>query len=111
MKTDSTKDFIEKKLFDELVHTAAIDLNPSEMSSLWKELNAQMKIIRQLEAIPLDETISPVILGNPYPPEIRADLREDEISPFRDPEAIIWQAPVVSDGYIVSPDVPHQRIG
>ena len=102
---------IEEPLFAELVQTAALDLSPDEAESLRTELNQQMDIIRQLELIPLDENLSPVIHGNPYPSEIRCELRKDEWVPFEHPEDIIAQAPVFQDGCIVSPDVPHQRIG
>lgn len=106
-----TDDVIGNDMFFELVQTAAIDLQPDEAEALRNELNRQMVIIRQLESIPLDENIFPVIHGNPYPSEIRCGLRADEWIPFDQPESIVFQAPLSRDGYIISPDVPHQRIG
>ena len=106
-----TDEAIGKSMFAELVQTAAIDLQGHEAEILRKELNSQMEIIRQLETIPLDENIAPVIHGNPYPAEIRCGLRADEWIPFDDPQSIISRAPFSQDGFIVSPDVPHQRIG
>ena len=111
MKKQMPEDFIEKSLFAEIMQTAAIDLFPDESEILCEELNCQMEIIRQLEAIPLDENISPVVHGNPYPFDIRCGLRQDEWVPFADPNSIISQAPFSKDDFIVSPDVPHQRIG
>ena len=102
---------ISKALFAELVQTAAFVPGPDEAEALRTELNRQMDIIRQLEAIPLDEKLSPVIHGNPYPEEICCELRPDTWNPFGNPEEIIQQAPVSKDGCIVSPDVQHQRIG
>ena len=99
------------ELFDELARTGGITLSPEEAEDLREEMNRQMQIIRQLEAIPLDDRICPVIHGNPFPAEVRCGLREDEWIPFPDPRAIPGQAPVSRDGYFVSPDVPHQKIG
>ena len=111
MKRQIPEDIIEKSLFAELVQTAAIDLLPNEEDVLREELNRQMEIIRQLVVIPMDENISPVIHGNPYPAEIRCELRQDEWLPFTDPQSISSQTPFSKDNFIVSPDVPHQRIG
>ena len=101
-------DVISKELFDELDKTAMIGLSPEERESLRAEMNRQMAVIRLLETIPLDENIRPVIHGNPYPEDIRAGLREDVPVPFEDAAAIIAGAPRSREGYIVSPDVPHQ---
>ncbi len=102
---------ISKKLFNELVLTGRIGLDPEEAESLRHEMNQQMNVIRQLESIPLEETVPPVIHGNPYPKAIRCELREDVVKPFPDAAAIISAAPLSRDGFIVSPDVAHQKIG
>jgi len=102
---------IGKKVFDELARTGGISLTPEESEDLRSEMNRQMNIIRQLEAIPLDDRLSPVVRGNPYPLNVRCGLRKDEWAPFADPSDIVNQAPVSRDGFIVSPDVPHQKIG
>ena len=106
-----TESVITKETFTALAQTAAIELSEKEAEQLRAEINRQMSIIRQLETIPLDEELSPVIHGNPYPEEIRCKLRSDDIIPFQQPSEILEQAPRSKDGYFVSPDVPHQRIG
>ena len=60
---------ISKEIFETLAKTAAIALSNDEAEKLREEMNRQMDVIRQLEAIPVDETIEPVIHGNPYPAE------------------------------------------
>ena len=105
------QEVISKEIFNELVRTGRIGLAPDEAESLRFEMNRQMDVIRQLEAIPLEETVNPVIHGNPYPKAIRCELREDIVKPFENSSAIIFEAPLSHDGYIVSPDVVHQKIG
>lgn len=105
-----TEQFIDDTLFQNLMQTAALKLSAEEAALLKKELNNRMKIIRQLDSVPLPEEIEPVIHGNPYPPQIRCELREDICAPFDNASEITTQAPAVLDGYIVSPDVPHRRI-
>ncbi len=102
---------IDKRTFASLMATGGIELSKSEAENLRRELNRQMSVIRQLEAIPLDDDIHPVIHGNPYPEVIRCGLREDIPCPFENSPAIIAQAPVSRDGFIISPDIPHQKIG
>ena len=106
-----TESVITKADFAALTRTAAINLSDEEAEQLRMEMNRQMGIIRQLESIPLEEGLAPVIHGNPYPEEIRCELRVDEIHPFDNAARILTQAPRSKDGYFVSPDVPHQRIG
>ena len=105
-----SEQLIDDTLFQNLLQTAALKLSAEEAAILKKELNEQVKIIRQLDSIPLPEEIEPVIHGNPYPPEIRCELREDIYIPFENASEIIAQTPLIQDGYIVSLDVPHRRI-
>ena len=107
----SMKEMIDQELFDELAQTGEIGMTPGEAEEIRRKLNRQMDVIRQLESIPLDEMLSPVIHGNPYPPDVRCGLRADVPAPFENAAEIIAQAPRRQDGYIVSPDVEHQRIG
>ena len=102
---------IDKNLFDELALTGEIGMDPEEAEDIRREMNRQMDVIRQLEGIPLDDSLPPVIRGNPYPPEIRCGLREDIPVKFDNAAEIVAQAPRRQDGWIVSPDVEHQRIG
>lgn len=104
-------EIITKELFDELAATGGILFQPEEAEALRKEMNRQMAVIRQLDHIPLDGSLPPVIHGNPYPQEIRCGLREDEWVRFDNASGIIAEVPCSREGYIVSPDVPHQKIG
>ncbi len=110
METDDKDQLAALPVFNRLVQTAALNLKPDEAAQLLVDLNDQLKIIRQLEAIPLPQGLEAVIHGNPYPQEIRCELREDEWIPFENTAEIIAQAPLLRDDHIVSPDVPHQRI-
>ena len=102
---------ISIKTFSQLAAVGGIELTADEAEDLRGEINRQMRVIRQLEAIPLEDHIRPVIRGNPYPEGVRCELREDIPLPFGNSDGIIAQAPSVRDRCIVSPDVPHQRIG
>ncbi len=104
-------EIIDKKTFAELAAAGGIELTAGEAEDLRCEMNRQMNVIRQLEAIPLDDEIRPVVQGNPYPADIRCALREDIPCPFDRSAEIIAQAPLSRDGFIISPDVPHQKIG
>ena len=105
------QEVIGKETFDELVRTGRIGTDPEEAEALRLEMNRQMDVIRQLEAIPLEDMVRPVIHGNPYPEALRCGLREDIVKPFENVSAIIHEAPLSRDGYIVSLDVAHQKIG
>ena len=105
------QEMIDKEIFNELIRIGRIGMDPEEAESLRFEMNRQMDVIRQLEAIPLDKEVRPVIHGNPYPKAIRCELREDIVKPFEDASTIIHEAPLSRDRFIVSPDVAHQKIG
>ncbi len=105
------KETITKEMFEDFCQVAELELTEEEAQSIRAKMNEQMKVIKELEAIPLDESLEPVIRGNPYPLEIQSSMRDDVWTPFDDPEAIIAQAPKSEEGYIVSPDVPHQKLG
>ena len=101
---------ITEEIFSLLVRTGAIDLFEDEAEDLRMEMNRQMRVIRRLETIPLED-LQPVIHGNPYPEEIRCELRPDEWKPFDNTRGILDQIPLSRENMIVSPDVPHQKIG
>ncbi|NMB94544.1 MAG: hypothetical protein GYA26_09995 [Flexilinea flocculi] len=102
---------ISVEMFNEFVQVAELELTPEESKSIREKMNEQLRVIHELESIPLDEQLAPVIHGNPYPRDIQAPLREDIWKPFENTQGIIDQAPRSQDGYIVSPDVPHQKLG
>ena len=104
------EEIISREVFEELAQTGQITFSQEEAENLRSEMNRQMDIIRQLEAIPLEDNIDPVVHGNPYPASIRCPLRTDDWIPFSCPDEIIAQVPRSRDRYIVSPDVFHQKL-
>ena len=101
---------ITQDMFASLTRTAALNLTPDEAERLRAEMNRQMAVIRRLEAIPLDDDLTPAVHGNPYPESIRAGLREDNPQDFANREGILEAVPRVKDGYIVSPDLSHRKL-
>jgi aspartyl/glutamyl-tRNA(Asn/Gln) amidotransferase C subunit len=104
-------DAISKEMLNEFIQVAEIKLTDEEKASILATMNDQLKVIHELAAIPVEPGMPPVIHGNPFPVEIQAPLREDVWIPFDHPEEIVNLAPRHRDGYIVSPDVPHQTLG
>ena len=97
-------------IFNHLVQLAAFELEADEAIYLRVELNSQLKSIRELEAIEVDELIPITSHGVPYTDEISLPLRDDEIEPCEEADAILEQAPEIDDRYIVSPDIPHEEL-
>jgi aspartyl-tRNA(Asn)/glutamyl-tRNA(Gln) amidotransferase subunit C len=103
-------DQISPEMFSHLVNLAALEMTAEQGEYVRGQLNNQLKAIRELEAIPLDEDVPISSHGVPYPPEISQELRADEWHPYQDPGGILKQAPETSDGYIVVPDIPHTTL-
>lgn len=101
---------ITKELFKHLVELAEFDLAPDEAEYLRKELNRQLTAIKTLETIILDDETRPISHGIPYPAEQRAGIRPDEIIPCEDVDAILAQAPIVSERYLIVPEIPHEEL-
>ena len=104
------KNSLTKELFAQLVQVGEVELTDAETASIFAKMNEQLTVIDQLSAIPLDEDTPAVVHGNPYPLDIQIPLREDVWTPFPNPEEILAQAPRTQDGFIVAPDVPHQKL-
>ncbi len=104
-------DQITKEMLEEFTQVAEVALTKEEFSSILAKMNEQLQVINELTTIPHDEEFEPTIHGNPFPVAIQTPLREDVWTPFEHPEDIVAQAPRSQDGYIVSPDVPHQKLG
>ena len=104
-------ELISRDIFDELAAAGRISVSPDEAETLRAELNQQMAVIRQLESIPLETDVRPMIHGNPYPETIRCGLRGDIPASFDNTRGILAEAPKTQDGYIVSPDIVHRKIG
>jgi aspartyl/glutamyl-tRNA(Asn/Gln) amidotransferase C subunit len=103
-------DEITPELFTHLVELAALELAPSEAEYLRRELNNQLKAIHELEAIPLDPTTPVASHGVPYTVDTSPSIREDVAVPYPDPAKLLQTAPETDDGYIVVPDIPHEKL-
>jgi len=101
---------ITRELFDHLVELAALELKPEEAEYLHKELNKQLKVIEELAAIPLDESVPAASHGVPYVAAIRPALRHDEISSSGIAQEILAQTPETEADYIVVPEIPHETL-
>ena len=103
-------DEITPELFTHLVELAALELSAEEGEYLRKQLNNQLKAIHELESIPLDPSTPVASHGVPYTPATSPAIRDDKIAPYPDPARLLKTAPETEDGYIVVPDIPHQKI-
>jgi aspartyl-tRNA(Asn)/glutamyl-tRNA(Gln) amidotransferase subunit C len=110
---DSTPDLapesISPEIFNHLVDLAALELSAQEGEYIRRQLNGQLKAVRELEAIDIGD-IPITSHGVPYAPAISPPPRPDEIRPFSEPDAILAQAPEVDGRYIVVPDIPHEDL-
>lgn len=103
-------DPIDPKLFAHLVDLAALELDEEEAEYLRGQLNAQLKAIDELAAIPVDESVPLASHGVPYAEAIRPHLRADEALADENVDAIRSQAPEMDDDYIVVPDIPKEDL-
>ena len=109
-KRSNKEDEFTVDIFNHLVKLAAFELEADEEIYLRDELNNQLKSIRELEAIGVDDKIPITSHGVPYTDAISLPLREDEIEPCEEADDILEQAPEVDDRYIVAPDIPHEEL-
>lgn len=103
-------DPISPELFARLALLAAFDLPADEAEYLRKQLNNQLKAVRELEAIPLAEGTEISPYGVPFTAEISSTPREDEWVRFPRSAEILAQAPETDDGYIIVPEIPHTEL-
>ena len=102
------EDEITPEVFAHLVTLAALELGPVESEYLRKQLNGQLKAVRELERIPVADDVPPAAHGVPYPPENRQPLRADRAQVDAALAArILAQAPESDEGYFVVPEIPH----
>jgi aspartyl/glutamyl-tRNA(Asn/Gln) amidotransferase C subunit len=104
-------DDITPELFDHLAELAAFELTPEESDYLRRQLNSQLKAIRELARIALPGDVPPAAHGIAYTPALRPGLRPDE--PDCDPALaarILAQAPESDEGYFVVPEIPHTEV-
>ncbi len=103
-------DQISIEVFNRLVELAAMELSEEQAAYLHQQLNNQLRAIRELASIPIDNSIESNLHGVPYIPEARPLLREDACMPSGAATAIQFQVPQLEDGYIVVPDIPHTTL-
>lgn len=104
------EDEISQQVFDHLVGLAALELEPEEAAYLRAELNGQLKAIRELEAIEVNDSTPITSHGVPYPPDRRSRLREDQARSSGLADAILDQAPEVEERRVVVPDIPQEEL-
>jgi len=104
------KQTITVEIFNHLVDLAAFELSPEEGEYLRKELNEQLRSIRELESIEVSEEIPITSHGVPYSAAILPPLREDIIEKCPEADDILDQAPEVEERYIVVPDIPSEAL-
>lgn len=103
-------DQITVEVFNHLVQLAALELSAEQSEYLRTQLNHQLKVIDELKAIDLDETVPISLHGVPYEKANSAGPREDVWTPWPDPQGILAQAPQTDDGYFTVPDIPHTTL-
>ncbi len=101
---------ITPSVFDHLVELAQFELSEQEASYLRRELNGQLRAIRQLEAIEVDEDVPITSHGVPYPAEIRPEVRGDVARKSELADEILSGGPETEDRYFVVPDIPHEEL-
>lgn len=101
---------ITKAIFEHLVTLAELDLSEEEAAYLRRELNGQLRAIRELEAIEVGDEVPITSHGVPYSPGISQALRPDVIEACPEAEDILSQAPEVWERHIVVPDIPREEL-
>jgi len=108
MKSQDTG--INQDVFDHLVDLAAFKLTEEEKGYLHEQMNHQLNVIRELEAIPLPKEIPVTTHGVEYGEDGKPALRKDGWEICENAKEILKQAPEVEDGYIVVPDIPTMEL-
>ncbi len=103
-------DPITPEVFAHLVHLAALELSAEEGEYVRRQLNNQLKAIRELEAIPLEEGVTVTSHGVPYTVQTSPVPRADEWLPYPDVAELLAQVPQLEDRYIIVPDIPHTTL-
>ena len=103
-------DEISEDVFRHLVELAAFHLEDDEAAYLRRELNGQLKAIRELDAIEVGADVPITSHGVPFAAAMRLPLRQDRIEPSTAADDILEQAPDVEERSIIVPDIPHEEI-
>jgi aspartyl/glutamyl-tRNA(Asn/Gln) amidotransferase C subunit len=103
-------DEITPENFDHLVQLAAFHLEQEQKDYLRKELNAQLKAIRELEALEVAAEVPITSHGVPYTETNSAPLRADNVEACPEADDIVEGAPQTELRYIVVPEIPHEEL-
>lgn len=101
---------ITPDVFNHLVELAQFELSDEDASYLRRELNGQMRAIRQLEAIEVDDDVPITSHGVPYAAEIRPEIRRDVARKSELADDILAGGPETEDRFFVVPDIPHEDL-
>jgi aspartyl/glutamyl-tRNA(Asn/Gln) amidotransferase C subunit len=101
---------ISPELFTHLVDLAALELAPDEADYLRRQMNNQLRAIKELASIPLDPEIEVTPHGIAYSPEISSKRRKDEWSAYPDPSLLLKQAPEIENDHIIVPEIPYKDL-
>jgi aspartyl-tRNA(Asn)/glutamyl-tRNA(Gln) amidotransferase subunit C len=108
--SEPMSDEINVEIFNHLADLAALELPPDQAEYIRKQLNNQLKAIRELGSIPLEADVPVSLHGVPYDIANSMLPREDVWRAYPAPDEIMAQAPQVEEGYIVVPDIPHTTL-
>jgi aspartyl/glutamyl-tRNA(Asn/Gln) amidotransferase C subunit len=108
-------DEITPELFAYLVQLAALELAPEEADYLRRQLNQQLRAIRELDraARQVDAGLHPgasTAHGVAYPAGRRLALREDLPAGSTLAADVLMAGPETEDGYFVVPEIPNQAL-
>ena len=103
------KEEIDEVLFRRLVELAALELTDEESLYLRAQLNQQLAVIHEMDAIPVEGEVPISAHGVPYTVENSASLRLDNYSP-KPALDLSRIAPQIRDSYIIVPETPHTKI-
>jgi len=103
-------DPITPEIFTHLVALAALELDEKESEYIRRQLNNQLKAVRELEAIPLDADTGITLHGVRFSPQISQPPRADVWQPYPAPEDILRQVPESEERLVVVPDIPHTTL-
>ena len=103
------KEEIDEVLFRRLVELAALELTDEEGLYLRTQLNQQLAVIHEMDAIPVEGDVPVSAHGVPYTSENSAPIRSDILSP-KPALDLSNIAPQFRDGYIIVPETPHTNL-
>ncbi len=101
---------ITPEILTHLARFAAFSFSIEETEYLCDQLNNQLRSVRELEEISLEESLASPLYGLTFTPEMSSKPRLDTWQPFSKTLEILAQAPEVEDDYFVVPEVTHTEL-